>query len=304
MNREFKGKSLIEFPKDYIVIDIETTGLLPYCDEIIEVAAIKIKNNKIIDTFESLVKPELEIDKFVEELTGITNEDLKSAPSIIDVLPSYLDFIGDNILIGHNINFDINFLYDNSIDVLNKPLNNNFVDTLRIARKLLKNLEHHRLDDLCDFYNIEKRNLHRSLNDCLLTQKIYLSLIEDISNIEVFKDSFKRKNFSKAIKAKDIISDFSEVDKDNYIYKKFCVITGKLEKMTRKEAMQVIANIGGHNQDSITKKTNYLILGNNDYCKTIKDGKSSKQKKAEAYKLKGQDIEIIPEDVFYELIHI
>lgn len=66
--------------------------------------------------------------------------------------------------------------------------------------------------------------------------------------------------------------------------------------------MQVVANLGGINADNVTKKTNYLILGNNDYCKSIKDGKSSKQKKAEKLQLDGHDIQIIPENVFYDMI--
>ena len=83
---------------------------------------------------------------------------------------------------------------------------------------------------------------------------------------------------------------------------KHCVFTGTLERMARKQAMQIVADLGGINENSVTKKTNYLILGNNDYCKTIKDGKSNKQKQAEAYKLQGQDIEIIPETVFYDML--
>ena len=74
--------------------------------------------------------------------------------------------------------------------------------------------------------------------------------------------------------------------------------------MPRKEAMQLVANLGGINGDSVTKKTNYLILGNNDYCKAIRDGKSNKQKKAEKLKLEGHDIEILPETVFYELLEL
>ena len=72
--------------------------------------------------------------------------------------------------------------------------------------------------------------------------------------------------------------------------------------MVRKEAMQKVVNLGGLVGDSVTKKTNYLILGNNDYCKSIKDGKSSKQKKAEELKLKGYDIEVISENVFYDML--
>ena len=81
-----------------------------------------------------------------------------------------------------------------------------------------------------------------------------------------------------------------------------CVFTGTLEKMTRREAMQAVVDVGGSVGDNVTKDTNFLILGNNDYCKTIKDGKSTKQKKAEALMLKGNDIAIIPENVFYEML--
>lgn len=74
--------------------------------------------------------------------------------------------------------------------------------------------------------------------------------------------------------------------------------------MVRKDAMQLIVNVGGILDNSVTKKTNYLILGNNDYVSSIKDGKSSKHKKAEKYKLEGQDIEIIDEDTFYNLFNL
>ena len=74
--------------------------------------------------------------------------------------------------------------------------------------------------------------------------------------------------------------------------------------MSRREAMQIVVNHGGINNDSITRKTNYLVLGNNDYCSSIKNGKSTKHKKAESLKLKGQNIEIIPENVFYDMLEI
>ena len=81
-----------------------------------------------------------------------------------------------------------------------------------------------------------------------------------------------------------------------------CVFTGTLEKMSRKDAMQLVVDFGGSVGDNVTKKTNYLILGNNDFCQSIKDGKSNKQKKAEDLILKGHDIEILSENVFYDLV--
>lgn len=99
-----------------------------------------------------------------------------------------------------------------------------------------------------------------------------------------------------------MVPESDDIDETNPFYEKECIFTGKLERLVRKEAQQLVVNMGGHCGTSVTKKTNFLILGNNDYCKSIKDGKSSKQKKAESLKLKGQDIEVIPEDVFYEML--
>lgn len=90
----------------------------------------------------------------------------------------------------------------------------------------------------------------------------------------------------------------------NPLYHSVCVFTGTLEKMTRREAMQIVKDLGGECGDSVTKKTNYLVLGNNDFCKTIKGGKSNKQKKAEKLKLEGIDINVISESVFYEMAGI
>ena len=110
--RELKGKSLIEIPNKYIAFDIETTGLDSMYDEIIEIGAIKIEDGKEIETFSTLIKPEYEIDEFITELTGITNEMVMDAPKINEVLPKFMDFIKDSVILGHNVNFDINFIYD------------------------------------------------------------------------------------------------------------------------------------------------------------------------------------------------
>jgi len=103
--------------------------------------------------------------------------------------------------------------------------------------------------------------------------------------------------------AKDIQASTTDFDVTSPIFEKMFVFTGTLERMTRKEAMQLVVDRGGLCGDAVNKKTNFLVLGNNDYCSTIKDGKSTKQKKAEQLKLAGCDIEIISENVFYDMIH-
>lgn len=142
------------------------------------------------------------------------------------------------------------------------------------------------------------------MSDVEATQECYLvfakEAISKYGSEEAFAKTWHSKDRALArqiVKFEDI-----KIDPDNPLFGKHCVFTGKLEKLLRKDAMQIVANLGGINEDGVTKKTNFLILGNNDYCSTIKDGKSSKQKKAEQYKLDGYDIEVIPENVFYEMI--
>ena len=124
------------------------------------------------------------------------------------------------------------------------------------------------------------------------------------SNTEIDSFKSKRGHYHGRVKYEHLKPEEIEPDEECLLYGKTCVITGSLERFTRKEALRAIEKIGGIVGESVTKNTNYLILGNNDYCDSIKDGKSSKQKKAELYRLKGIDIEIIPENVFYEMLGV
>lgn len=305
IERILKGKSTIDLLSDYIVFDIETTGLDSSYDEVIEIGAIKVKNNKIVSKFNSLVKPKNEMDEYITELTGITNEMVKDAPTIEEILPDFMNYIGNDILIGHNVNFDINFIYDNLYRNKFDVLTNDFIDTMRISRKLLPELPHHRLIDLAKYFKIDSTNNHRSLKDCEITMNVYENLkeiaLQKYGNVDEFKNTFK-KHKKEGLRAKDIISTNTEFDVDNLFYDKYVAITGTLEKMLRKEAMQIIVDLGGHCEDGVTKKTNFLILGNNDYNPILRGKKSSKLIKAETLKLEGKDIEIISENVFYDII--
>ncbi len=321
-----KGKSLISLPDEYVIIDTETTGLdTEYCG-IIEIAAIKYKDGDKVSSFSELVRPNsfryaeeddedycvvngekiVFIDSFISELTGITNRMLQDVRSQEEVFSDFLQFVGDSVVIGHNVNFDVNFIYDAVNDYLGKTFSNDFIDTMRIARKLLKeDLKHHRLCDIAKYYDIKQENAHRALADCETTNQCYVKMRDQIlkvyGNAEAFCSLFNKHNQRK-LSAKDIVPDSSEIDEDSPIYGKLFVFTGALDRMLRKDAMQLVVNKGGLCGDNITKKTNFLVLGNNDFCSSIKDGKSNKQKKAEALKLAGNDIEIISENVFYEML--
>lgn len=119
---------------------------------------------------------------------------LERAKCEADVIKLFKAFLGESIIIGHNVNFDINFIYDSYMEHFNEPLTNDFVDTMRIARKVLKELNHHRLRDLAANYD----GAHRSLNDCYIANEVFKGLQQDILNkyesIGQFKDEFKHRN--------------------------------------------------------------------------------------------------------------
>lgn len=310
-NPRNKGKSLNEFPTDFCVLDLETTGLDPSFDEIIEVGIIKVRNNEIVDTYNSLIQPKLYrclddegneiefyIDDFIVELTGITNEMLKDAPFLKDVFKDIENFLGDDIIVGHNINFDINFLYDFARENGFKEVSNDYWDSMKLARRILRDLKHHRLKDLAEFFDLNYEG-HRSLNDCETTLNI-MKLLKTYANDNNI-DYLTLPHIYNA-NMKNIKCTVENIDVNNYFYEKHICFTGKLEKFERKDAAQICVNLGAICDNNVTKKTNILVLGNFDYNATVKE-KSSKLKKAEKLILEGQDLLIMNESLFLDTIN-
>lgn len=300
-----KGKSLLAFPDTYVVVDLETTGFDPYYEEIIEMSAIKFENGNKISVFDELVKPHTEIRPYITDLTGITNEMLSGCRDISQVLPEFISFVGSSVVVGHNVNFDINFIYDNLKEITGEIFSNDFIDTMRLSQKLLPDLKNRKLVTLATHYGIAPAVSHRSLADCETTASCYACLsanaIEQYGSLENFASV--RHKVHKHISAKDLTAEKDIFDELHPLFGKVCCFTGALETMQRKEAMQIVLNFGGSCSDTVTKKTNYLILGNTDYCSNMNGNKTSKTLKAEAAKLKGQDIEIISENVFLDMIN-
>ena len=299
--RERKGKSHLTFFDDYVVLDLETTGFDPTYDEIIEIAAIKYSKGKKVSDFTTLVKPDNYINEYITKLTGITNEMVKNSPKIEKVLPDLMNFLGDSVIVAHNANFDINFLYDNCMCCLNEPFINDFIDTMRISRRLFKEIRH-RLIDLTKEFGISFDVRHRSMTDCEATYKVYEYVKNHCSTNNIDLATFNKTSHKKSFDLKDFKPETEEFDESHPIYGRAVCFTGKLEKFPRKEALQIVVNFGGIPADTVNMNTNILVLGNNDYCSSIKDGKSNKQKKAEDLILKGYDLIVISEKSFYDML--
>jgi DNA polymerase-3 subunit alpha (Gram-positive type) len=160
----------------YISIDLETTGLNPKWDKIIEIGALKVEQGEIADTFSAFVNPGRKLKERITSLTGIRDEELAEAPCIEEVLPGLVDFMGNLPLLGHSILFDFSFLKKAAVNqkiVFEKSA----VDTLKIARRCLADLEHRSLSYLCDYYGIAHQ-AHRALEDARATHLLYRKLAE------------------------------------------------------------------------------------------------------------------------------
>ena len=177
------GDKLDKYVSDYTVFDLETTGVSPQKDKVIEISAIKVRNGQVVDEFSSLVNPMRNIPYGATRVNGITDEMVADKPVFEKVLGDFLDFIEDDILVGHNIHdFDMKFIHRDCEAFFRMFLGNDYVDTLPLARKCLPQLGHHKLTDLALYYKISINGAHRALNDCRMNQLVFERLGDELKN--------------------------------------------------------------------------------------------------------------------------
>ncbi|MFQ3675350.1 MAG: single-stranded-DNA-specific exonuclease RecJ [Endomicrobiia bacterium] len=230
------------YNKEYVVLDLETTGLSPTKDEICEIAAVKIKNFIPYETFQTLVKPKNLIPESATNVHGITNEMVSDAPSIKDVLPKFLDFVKDTPIVVHNAEFDMMFI-NNVLKINNyDKLNNEVIDTLLISRQYFP-LKSHSLKSMSNEFLFKNRPTHRALNDVAAT-------IELFNYLYYFKNTkirfFIENNLD--IVSLGTISDIMPLIEDNRI-----IVKKGLEMFSnsRKPVFKTLLNY-------LTKKTSFL----------------------------------------------
>ena len=177
----------------YVVFDVETTGLSSVYDTIIELAAVKVHQGEIIDRFESFANPHRKLSDKIVELTNITDDMLKDAPEVETVLRQFHDWTKDSILVAHNATFDIGFLNQGYKQIGLDMVTNPVIDTLELARFLVPELGNHRLNTLCNHFNIELTQHHRAIYDAEATGYLFWKLVElleerEITNVNQLND--------------------------------------------------------------------------------------------------------------------
>ena len=170
----------------YVVFDIETTGLSKEKEMITEIGAVKVADGKIIDRFSTFVNPQRPISAEITKLTGITDDMVKDAPTIENVLPEFLKFCEDTVLVAHNASFDTGFIRIAAERARLGELHHTIVDTLELARALLPELNKHKLDIVCEHLGVTLNGHHRAVNDAEATAEVFIKFLDMLAEKKIF----------------------------------------------------------------------------------------------------------------------
>ena len=288
-----KGQTLDD--TTYCVFDLETTGISFRTEKITEIGIMKVRNGEVIDSFETFVNPEKPIPMRVQEITHITDEMVKDAPTIEEIMPKVLEFFGDSVLVAHNADFDTSFIKYNC-DRMGLKFDNTYLDTLRLAKDLFPDYKKYKLGIIAENLGIKVEVAHRALDDVDTTVKVFnvmlkmlkdkgIKTLEEMDKEEEGKANFKKlKSYHAIILAKDYVGlrnlyrlvSISHVD---YFYKRPLILKSLFKKYSeglilgsacdQGELYQAILN-GKSDEDieQIARDYDYLEIqpiGNDEY---------------------------------------
>ena len=314
-----REKGICGFCSDYTVIDIETTGFSRELDEITELAALRIRDNKIVSRFQELVRVKKTIPEVVVEKTHITNEMLKDARPLKDVLADFLAFIGDDALVGYNIDrFDVPFIDCKDEQCFCKHLTNRTIDIWSLAKKLLPGLGNYKLDSIREVLGISSDGAHRALKDCMDTYAVYSKLASDnrepemnVDKVESRMPSHKpistcgefRVNIPQGYRPKLKVSIPTHY-KDRWEYVKECpfttfassnvVVTGDGPSFGRAHAEEVLTALGANVLKTARRDC--------DFCIVLENPGQGKIRAAQKLEGQGSAIRILDLDDFKRMI--
>jgi len=188
----------------FIVVDLETTGLEPKLDRIIEIAAVKVLDGKIIDEWNTLVNPEIFLSQTTTDITGITTEMVQKAPLFQDVVDDYLKFMGDgSIFVAHNVDFDHAFMNQHLLKHDRPGLPHPYMCTFKLAKRVHPNLSRYNLGFLAESFGVDLSQAHRALHDARATAELFIKFMSVLQNggLKTVRDIPVIQNIGKASSA-------------------------------------------------------------------------------------------------------
>lgn len=184
MDRINKGKSAGHYVENYCVIDLETTGVFVTSADIIEISAIRVRKNATVDEFSTLVNPHCHIPAEATAVNNITDEMVKDAPDLEQVIDALMDFVSDDVIVGYNnARFDMNVVYDALMRMRGRPFTNDYIDVLDVARRTMSGVSNYKLETISKHYSLDTYGEHRALKDCYLTKSCYDKLYEEFGEV-------------------------------------------------------------------------------------------------------------------------
>ena len=306
----------------FLTIDFEVANRYVYSP--CSVSIYEFDAGKIIKRLSTLINPgDVPFDAKLVELHNITSDMVKDAPNITTTMDNISNIICNNIVFAHNAIYDISkYLTGCSLNNLAIP-KFEYADTLSLSKRTWQKLINYKLDTISEFLNIDL-NHHNADSDAITCGKIVLELLK-ANNVTTLDDLFSKLNYTKGFYNNDLIhahsnsiankkysshstSDYEKIKNlhidtsiDTPISGKYFVFTGSLD-IKRADAMKIVADKGGIPEGNVTKNTNYLVVGRDDYGNFKTGTKSNKMLKAEQLIQKGQDLQIINEDDFLDIV--
>jgi DNA polymerase-3 subunit epsilon len=308
---------------DFVALDFETAN--EQRSSVCEIGLSFVEKDLVVETRSWLVRPAgNQYSAYNVSIHGITPEDTLDKPEFDEIWEELRFLIEGKVVVAHNAAFDMYVLRDVlNLYGLDYP-NINTLCSCTLARKVFPGLLSYSLAPVCDYLDIPLINHHRAGNDSEACAEICMRAFEkiNITDFSMLADTHRivlgtmcsenktyigpkiKRNYAGKpnLDAKTIIGDTSKQDSDNLFYGKTVVFTGTLTSMKREDAMQIIADIGGIPENAISTKTNFLVVGQQNFRLVGKEGLSGKMKKACRFREKGLDIEIISEQDFIENI--
>lgn len=175
------GDSGVTFDDEFVVFDIETTGLSPLSCKITEIGAVLVRKDEVLAVFNTFVDPEVPIPPEITKLTGIDDEMVKGAPKTEEALSQFLDFIGNRMLVAHNASFDISFIRKAAADC-GLPFSNAYLDTVSMSRFVNPDLKKHKLDTIAEYFGLGDFNHHRASDDAEMCARIFYRMVDKLEN--------------------------------------------------------------------------------------------------------------------------